>query len=295
VSAWKEFRFCKLDNKKALGVALSGELGYSPVFPKELTNTLCWASRFGYNSLEVAGSVEMRENLLRQHILLATHSLEDDFLQADELSRQSDAGDKILILWSHLFSDIFNNRGYCPELEREVFFSGTEAATTAFTTFAHESGLSYWTLLHIANSCYPPKPKWPERIQALGHLLHCSITAHKLDELLSDECGFWQEVIIESQNLTRLQNTMRDTVVRNLLDPKIRLRVSSQKRILRSKALQIRKEHIVEFDTSEVLDKFSEALKKELKSETGILVGGAAFNASLKRKYRYEQRQARNQ
>jgi hypothetical protein len=304
VSAWKAIRFCKVDTACPLGIQLQGELAPTPAsgtYPLELINTLCWASRFGYNSLDVAGSVSNREVLLWQHILLATHSLEKRMFDAgDDESTSAAAGDKILILWSHLFSDVFHSLAYSPESELDTCFSQNDASKKMFEEFVHlKKGLSYWTLLYIADSCYPPKPKWPERIQMLGHLLNGSITTEKLDELLCVGCHFWEEVIVQGalggqQLLSSAQNTLRQRVIRAILDPKTKLRVASQKRIIETRELKISSDHIDDFKMDEVLEKFSEVLKKEIASEDDIVVGGTAFRASLQRQYKYEQRQARN-
>ena len=290
------------------------------MFPTELINTLCWASRFGYNSLEVGSSsgrpmeapsdeaVSMRQRLLQQHILLATHSLEQQHLQqADDEDELTDFTGMIIDLWSHLFSDLFNTSEYSPEFEEATFFR-TDCAVSQhmYSTFVpSKQGLSYWTLLDIAESCYPPKPKWPETIQTLGHLLNGTISAEQVDDLLAPFCKFWDEVIIQpvrdewpEQKIN--SNQKRNKVIQAILDPKTKLLKQAQGRILATKELEVLGEHTSEFSqhgytTQEIFGKFSLG---ELRDED-ILVGSMfpenQFHAEMKREHKHQQRQARNQ
>lgn len=335
VSAWKMLRFCEMFKEKEpsypLGVRLPKELttsehndgdsAASAAFPNELVNTLCWASRYGYNSLEVGGesglpgdaasgqAVSARQRLLQQHILLATHSLEHQSRHWDWAQETERIGlkSKIVDLWSHLFSDLFSDSDYSPEREEANFFPTTcEVSQYMFTTFVpSKRGLSYWTLLDIAESSYPPKPKWPQTVQTLSHLLNGTISGEQVDDLLQESCKFWDEIIVqpvrdEWPESKLNQNQTRNKVIQAILDPRTKLLKRAQSCILATKELEVLPDHISDFsqqgyNTQDIFGKFALGKLREDQILVGSMFHGNAFHAEMKRQYEYQQRQARNQ
>jgi len=141
---------------------------------------LRWASKFGFDLMDVATAPRPRQDLLQAHLVLCTRHL---------MRRDTPAAwASVVVLWSHQFSALM------PEPDEEArMFQAPVCAHLARQFAPEDRRLPYDAMIRIAENQYPPKSDWPWVVTTLGQLLHSTASPDMVSKLVCRD-SFWDDL-----------------------------------------------------------------------------------------------------